>query len=141
MVDFNDTLVNAALTTGTSPTPRQGRVQIPAARSISGRALDYRAAGADRDYIAEQLRVADPAYSRVATRPASGRIRITFEVFEEFAPALRSAIEEISNDIGARLTGSHRFAKEQALTDAAVALAPLRVAISAKIPAGDPNYV
>lgn len=67
-------------------------------------------------------------------------IRISFEVREEHAPALRSAVEEISNEIGGRLEGPHAFAKEEALTNAAIALGALRAAVNAKVPAGDPYY-
>lgn len=114
MIDFSPA-ANAALTTGTSP------ASAPVERTPSPR----------RDIGSVEPK----------RPPAPGKIRITFEVYEEFAPALRSAVEEISNDIGARLTGSHRFAKEQALTDAAVSLGALRAAVFARIPAGDPNYV
>lgn len=81
---------------------------------------------------------APPSFSR----PRGGRyITFSFQVHSDHAPALRSAIDEISNDIGGRLTGSHSFAKEEALTDAAVALGALRSEVFAKVPAGDPFYV
>lgn len=73
--------------------------------------------------------------------PETGMKRITFEVADIHAPALRSAIEEISNEVGGRLTGQHAFAKEQALTDAAIGLGTLRKAINKVVGAGDPNYV
>lgn len=73
--------------------------------------------------------------------PTSDKIRITFDVYEEFAPALRSAIDELSTILGSRATGSHRFSKEQAITDAIISVAALRVAVFAAISAGDPNYV
>jgi hypothetical protein len=65
---------------------------------------------------------------------------ISFQVSSEHAPALRSAIEEISNIVGARLEGNHAFAKEGALTDAAVALGSLRAAVCNNIPTADPHY-
>lgn len=111
MFDLNEAAMDAATTTGTSPAER-GSVRFNT--------------------------YADPTPKRP---PAPGKVRISFEIFEEFAPAFRSAVEEISNDIGARLTGSHRYAREQALTDAAIGLAALRVATFAAIPAGDPDYV
>jgi hypothetical protein len=73
--------------------------------------------------------------------PRQGMKRISFEVADIHAPALRSAIEEISNEVGGRLTGQHAFAKEQALTDAAIGLGTLRKAINKVVGAGDPNYV
>lgn len=78
-------------------------------------------------------------------RQSSGRarpmVRITFDVLDEHAPALRSAIEEISNEVGGRLEGLHRYSKEHALTKAAVALGTLRAAICKVVAAGDPTYV
>lgn len=53
---------------------------------------------------------------------------ILFTVPDELAPALRSAIEEISNEIGERLVGNHRFDKEEALTRAAAMLGRVRSA-------------
>jgi hypothetical protein len=67
-------------------------------------------------------------------------IRITFEVPESMAPALRSAIEEISNEVGGRLEGAHRFNREDALTRAAVALGIRRRAVNKVVPAGDKGY-
>lgn len=67
-------------------------------------------------------------------------ITIKFEVHEAHAPALRSAVEEISNEIGGRLEGMYTFPQEQALTNAAVALGALRRAVDAKVAAGDPDY-
>jgi hypothetical protein len=129
LIDFNRSEVLDALTSNTSGTS-------PALAGTAGRI-----SGAARP-LGALLLPPDPVSTPAPKRPPSpGKVRITFEVYEEFAPALRSAIEEISNDIGARLTGSHRFAKEQALTDAAIGLAGLRAAVNAKIPAGDENYV
>lgn len=71
----------------------------------------------------------------------TGMKTITFQVADEHAPALRSAVEEFSNVLGARLEGSHRFAKEQALTDATICFGILRAAVNRAIPTGDPNYV
>lgn len=67
-------------------------------------------------------------------------VTISFQVHEAHAPALRSAVEEISNEIGGRLEGMYRYDQEEALTAAAVALGTLRAAVDALVPAGDPNY-
>lgn len=67
-------------------------------------------------------------------------IRISFDVNTEHAPALRSAVEEISNTVGGRTEGRYEFPIEQALTAACIGLASLRTAVCAAIPAGDPNY-
>lgn len=68
------------------------------------------------------------------------KIHFSFAVYTDQAPALRSAIDEISNDLGGRLTGSHSFAKEEALTDAVIALGILRKEVFSKVPAGDAHY-
>ncbi len=79
-------------------------------------------------------------------------VKICFEVADEHAPALRSAIEEIRNEVGGRLEGAHRYAKQDALTYAATALGSLHAAIAKAtpcghedrrgrvVPCGDPNY-
>jgi hypothetical protein len=67
-------------------------------------------------------------------------LTITFQVSRENAPALKSAIEEITNEVGGRLEAPHAFAREDALTRAAIALGALRRAVSAQVPAGDRDY-
>lgn len=62
------------------------------------------------------------------------------EIPSEQGPALRSAINEIRNEVGARLEGSFTFAKEFALTNAASALGTLAAAINKVIPNEDPDY-
>jgi hypothetical protein len=74
------------------------------------------------------------------TAQDSQLIRISFDVHTEHAPALRSAVEEISNELGGRLEGMYTFPVEMALTNAVIALGTLRAAVCAKIPAGDANY-
>jgi hypothetical protein len=82
--------------------------------------------------------------AEIAARPTpknDPEITIRFTIRSSKGPALRSAVDEISNIVGARLEGAHRFAKEHALTDAAIALGALRAAVNAAIPTGDQNYV
>ena len=67
-------------------------------------------------------------------------MKICFDVAPNHAPALRSAVEEIRNEVGGRLEGAHRYAKQDALTYAATALGSLFAAIARKVSAGDPNY-
>lgn len=64
----------------------------------------------------------------------------TAEIPSENGPALRSAVSEIRNEVGERLAGSHRFAKEYALTRAASSLGALAGAVNAVIPEEDPDY-
>ena len=68
------------------------------------------------------------------------QVQITFTIDEEVAPALKSAIEEISNEVGGRLEAPHSYDREDALTRAARALGALRAAVSAVVPQADPNY-
>lgn len=133
MVDFNTSQINAAITSGTSPSDSAARVR---------RHDRFTVPRADRapQRPAPSVRPTAPAQRRPS--PAgTGKIRITFEVYEEFAPAFRSAVDELQSILGARSTGTHRFSKEQAITDALVSVAALRTATFAKIPAGDDNYV
>jgi hypothetical protein len=81
-----------------------------------------------------------PTPASVRGRPKPRTLRITFEISSEHGPALRSAIEEISNEIGGRLEGAYRFAREDALTYAATALGSLRAAINEKVPEGSKDY-
>lgn len=61
-------------------------------------------------------------------------------VHDEHAPAFRSAIEEIAEEIAGRLEGMHSFAQEQALTDALVPIHNLRAQVFQTVAAGDPHY-
>jgi hypothetical protein len=61
-------------------------------------------------------------------------------IADEHAPALRSAIEELRNTLGGRLEGVHPFAREDAITRAAVAVGDLAAGFNRMIPAGDPDY-
>jgi len=62
------------------------------------------------------------------------------EIPDEFAPALRSFVEEMRNELGERLSGIHRYEKEDALTRAMAAVGPLAALVNAVIPDGDPDY-
>lgn len=64
----------------------------------------------------------------------------TAEIPSENGPALRSALSEIRNEVGERLAGSHRFAKEYALTRASSSLGAVAAAVNQVIPNEDPDY-
>jgi hypothetical protein len=55
-------------------------------------------------------------------------------------PALRSAIEELRNELGERAAGAHKYDKEDAITRAITAVGTLAATINAVIPEGDPAY-
>lgn len=55
-------------------------------------------------------------------------------------PALRSALQEIRDEIGGRLVGPHRFAREHALTRATIALGAVAAEVNRLAPKGDPDY-
>lgn len=59
---------------------------------------------------------------------------IAFDVPDEHAPALRSAVEEICDTVALRAHGKFPIPVEHALTRALCALAPLRVAVTAASP-------
>lgn len=64
----------------------------------------------------------------------------TAEIPRDFAPAFRSAVNEIRNELGERLAGMHRYEKEDATTRAVAAIAPFAAAVNKVIPADDPDY-
>ena len=65
----------------------------------------------------------------------------TVEIPSEFAPAFRSFVEEMRNELGERLSGIHRFEKEDALTRAMAAVGPFAAAVNHVIPEGDKDYL
>lgn len=67
-------------------------------------------------------------------------LTITFQVPDEHGPALRSAIEELSGELGSRVEGPHSFDREDALTKALCAVGILRAAVNTHVPAEDPYY-
>lgn len=72
-------------------------------------------------------------------RPGAQNI-VDAEIPSEFGPALRSALEDLSNIISERLLGVHKFEREDALTFALTALGPLRAAVNQIVPEGHPDY-
>lgn len=77
-----------------------------------------------------------------AIDPQTGKATRTgiAEFPSKFAPAFRSAINEIRGEVGGRLEGMYPFKNEQALTDATVALGKVAAGINQAIPAGDAGY-
>lgn len=67
-------------------------------------------------------------------------VKITFEIKDEHAPALRSAVDEISNTVGTRMESRYSYDVEDALVRASIALGTLRAAVCEKIPEGDAHY-
>jgi hypothetical protein len=64
----------------------------------------------------------------------------TVEIPAAHAEAFRSGIQEIRNEVGERLAGSHRFPKEFALTRASSALGLFGKAVNKVIDREDPDY-
>lgn len=83
---------------------------------------------------------AGPTGTTVAPRARDSVLEIRFQIHDQHAPAFRSAVEELVNELGGRLEGMYSFAQEQALTDATCAIGNLKSATFAAIPAGDPAY-
>ena len=71
-------------------------------------------------------------------RPSAGVARV--EIPSIFGPALRSAMEDITNEIGGRLEGIHKYEKEDALTEAAIATNALRAAVNQVVPVGHEDH-
>ena len=86
---------------------------------------------------AQTVPFAPPFRSKPAVKEP---ITFTFTVPYEHCAALRSAIDEISNEVGGRLEGPHAYDTEQALTHAACALGALRAEVFRKVPAGSKHY-
>lgn len=62
-------------------------------------------------------------------------------IADDHAPALRSALDELRNTIGGKLTDSHLFAREDALTRASIAVATLAAGVNQVVLKEDPDYV
>jgi len=62
------------------------------------------------------------------------------EIPSVFGPALRSALEDAANEIGGRLEGIHVYHQEDALTEAAAAVNPLRAAVNQVVPEGHVDH-
>lgn len=110
--------------------------------------------------LSRAFAAAKPLTKRARTQEGSENrkrvIRITVESFDpktgrplkkahaefatKFAPATRSAIDEIRSELGGRLEGKFAFATEQALTDAVVGVGAIASAINTVIPQGDAHY-
>lgn len=72
--------------------------------------------------------------------PRGSLLTFTFVVDAAHGPALKSIVDEMSTRVGTRLEMPHRYAKEAALTYAAIALGRLRAAVSTIVLDGDPDY-
>lgn len=64
----------------------------------------------------------------------------TAEIPSDFAPALRSALTEMRNELGGRASGAHRYEREDALARALNATATLAAALNTVVPEDDPHY-
>jgi hypothetical protein len=78
---------------------------------------------------AEQSRRHTQFYRNVANELPS-MVEVRFYINEDALPSLYSAVEEISNEVGARLEAPHRYEREDALVRAARGLAALREGIA-----------
>lgn len=65
---------------------------------------------------------------------------ITADIPSSQAPAFRSALEEMRNELGGRASGAHKYAKEDALTRAVAAVGKFAAALNYVVTEGDPNY-
>lgn len=65
---------------------------------------------------------------------------ITADIPSSQAPAFRSAVDEMRNELGGRASGAHKYAKEDAITRAVAALARFASALNYVVPEGDRDY-
>jgi len=70
----------------------------------------------------------------------TGAVEIRFTMPAEHAAAFRAAIEEISEELGGRLQGSHNFMRDRSLTHAVIGMNACRAAVCRVVPRADPNY-
>lgn len=56
------------------------------------------------------------------------------------APSLRSAVDEIRDELGGRASGAHQYNREDSITRAVDAIGKLSSAINYVVPEGDPDY-
>jgi len=115
----------------------------PSAQKLLQKSLTTARAAQHRGAPAPAVKTAPPP--KVPSRkpgPATAEDRpvtIAFTIREGDGPALRSAIDEIRQKVGQRLEVPHLFAKEHALTNAAIALAALAAELNARF-VEDPHY-
>jgi hypothetical protein len=77
---------------------------------------------------------------RSKPEPKPPRI-FTFSVPDPFCTAFKSAVDDLSDRIGAKLDGPKPYDTERALTHAAIGVAALRAAVNAQVKAGAKDYV
>lgn len=64
----------------------------------------------------------------------------TADIASEHGPSMRSAINEMRNELGGRVEGAFAFKKEHALTRAVTAVGRMAAALNLVIAEGDPDY-
>jgi hypothetical protein len=64
-------------------------------------------------------------------------VTITFDVPAHLAPALRAAVELVSDHVGEKMTGPMESRKTQSYTNACIALGLLRKAVTVAVPISD----
>lgn len=72
--------------------------------------------------------------------PPGERITLEVSVLTDHAPALRSLVMEISDELAERACGSYEHAHEAAVTRALIAVAALRASVCAAIASEDSDY-
>lgn len=87
---------------------------------------------------AQQVPFKPPFRSKPEPKPP--RV-FTFSVPDQFCTALKSAVDDLSEQIGAKLEGPKPYDTEQALTHAAIGVGALRAAVNAQVKAGAKDYV
>jgi hypothetical protein len=85
-----------------------------------------------------RVTAAPSTHRQSATNP--GLTRITFEIYTEHAPAFRSAVEQLKNDIGGQLEKKQPYDKDTAYVAASICVSKLLAATVAVVPKADPAY-
>ena len=77
---------------------------------------------------------------RITIERESKDAPVTVTMPEEYGPALRSALDDLRNQLGERLCGLHPFPREAALTRASVAVSQLSAGIAKAVPHEETHY-
>jgi hypothetical protein len=96
------------------------------------------AATAAVQYLIETVGASLPA--EIARVAGTERVRVAFDVYAAHGPALRSAVEQLKNQIGTSLEAPSSYAREAALTNAAIGVGSLMAAVCAVVDRIDPDF-
>lgn len=75
----------------------------------------------------------------IIMEPTEGSTKIA-QIPDEQLPSLRSALQELRDELADRVSGRYEFKREAPYTRAIIALGTLAAALNCVVPAGDPGF-